>query len=280
MNASDAQLDSPAAGGIGAVLRAARAARRASLVDLRARTKIDVRYLEALEEERFEDLPPLPFARGFLRTYALELGLDPEPLVERLVTAMSARGDVPGEDWRHLETAIVPARPPSPLRRAAVSAGAAILIAGVALAVFFAQQLREFDRPVPAATPAATGAAPGPAAPAASPPAAPAGSPPAVPAAPAPAAPAAGPAPVATEGVTVDVEAVGRSWILVLDDEGPLFVGFITAGESRRWQSAGPLTIRVGNAAAVILTVNGKTVGPLGRPGEVVSRTFRRDAIP
>lgn len=272
MNASDAQLDSPAAGGIGAVLRAARAARRASLVDLRARTKIDVRYLEALEEERFEDLPPLPFARGFLRTYALELDLDPEPLVERLVTAMSARGDAPGEDWRHLETAIVPARPPSPRRRAAVSAGAAILIAGVALAVFFAQQLREFDRPVPAATPAATGAAPGPAAPAASPPAAPA--------APAPAAPAAGPAPVATEGVTVDVEAVGRSWILVLDDEGPLFVGFITAGESRRWQSAGPLTIRVGNAAAVILTVNGKTVGPLGRPGEVVSRTFRRDAIP
>lgn len=52
------------------------------------------------------------------------------------------------------------------------------------------------------------------------------------------------------------------------------------AGESRRWRSSSAVTIRVGNAGAVVVTVNGKNVGPLGAPGEVVSRTFGKDNTP
>jgi hypothetical protein len=39
------------------------------------------------------------------------------------------------------------------------------------------------------------------------------------------------------------------------------------------------MTVRVGNAGVVILTVNGRSVGPLGGRGEVVSRTFRKDEV-
>ena len=54
----------------------------------------------------------------------------------------------------------------------------------------------------------------------------------------------------------------------------------MTPGETRRWQSTGPMTIRIGNAAAVVVTVNGRAVGTLGRRGQVVSRTFTKDVIP
>ncbi len=260
-----------ASSGIGAVLRAARAARGSSLTDLRTRTKIDIRHLAALEEDRFNDLPPLPFSRGFLRTYALELGLDPEPLVARLAKAMSAPRSAAVDDWHRLEGAIIPARPPSPLRRFAITAGSITLVLGVALAVFFIQQLREFDRPVPPATPGAGLSSPAPVSTSVAV---------ATPAPEAASTPGVASTPSESQGITVDVQAVGRSWIRVLGDEGSLFEGFITPGETRRWQSTGPLTIRVGNAAAVVLTVNGRTVGALGRRGEVVSRTFRKDAIP
>ncbi len=264
--------------GIGAVLRAARAKRGLSVAEMRVRTKIDARYLTALEAERFRDLPPLPFARGFLRTYALELGLDPGPLVERLAAAVSAPAAdkaTAAEPSRRLDSAITPGRTPSPLRRAATTAAVVGSVAVAILAVFFIQQVREFNRQVPPESPAvsqqpAPTAAPAPA------------SPPAVSETPAAAPPAPEPAasPVEPEAITVDVQAVGRSWIRVQGEDGQIFEGMLTPGQTRRWQSTGPMTIRIGNAAAVVVTVNGKAVGTLGRHGQVVSRTFTKDATP
>jgi len=39
--------------------------------------------IEALEAEDYDNLPPAPFVRGYLRSYARFIGLEPEPLVER-----------------------------------------------------------------------------------------------------------------------------------------------------------------------------------------------------
>ncbi|HET8678612.1 MAG TPA: RodZ domain-containing protein [bacterium] len=264
--------------GIGAVLRAARAKRGLSLAEMRVRTKIDARYLTALEAERFRDLPPLPFARGFLRTYALELGLDPDPLVERLAAAVSAAPrttDQAEEAPRRLDSAITPGRTPSPLRRAATTAAVVGSLVAAILAVFFIQQVREFNRQVPPESPPASqqpapSAMPAPA------------SPPAVSETPAAAPPPPEPAasPAEPEGITVDVQAVGRSWIRVQGEDGEIYEGMLTPGQTRRWQSTGPMTIRIGNAAAVVVTVNGKAVGTLGRHGQVVSRTFTKDVTP
>src|SRR5688572_3995901 len=44
-------------------------------------TKINLRYLEALEENRFSALPAPVFARGFLREYARYVGLDPDEVL-------------------------------------------------------------------------------------------------------------------------------------------------------------------------------------------------------
>jgi hypothetical protein len=67
---------------IGSVLRDARERAGLELRDLEATTKIRLRYLAALEDEHWDDLPSPAYAKGFLRTYAQLLGLDGEALVD------------------------------------------------------------------------------------------------------------------------------------------------------------------------------------------------------
>jgi len=45
-------------------------------------TKISIKTLEWIEEEAFEKLPPLVYLKGFLKSYAQSLGLDPQKVVE------------------------------------------------------------------------------------------------------------------------------------------------------------------------------------------------------
>jgi len=61
---------------IGSSLREARRLRKIELADVERATHIRVKQLEALEQERFELLPPDPYRRSFLREYADFLGLD------------------------------------------------------------------------------------------------------------------------------------------------------------------------------------------------------------
>jgi transcriptional regulator with XRE-family HTH domain len=64
--------------GLGEFLRRERELRHISLDDVAERTKISRRYLEAIEEGRYDRLPGETFVRGFIRSYAQSVGLDPE----------------------------------------------------------------------------------------------------------------------------------------------------------------------------------------------------------
>ncbi len=61
---------------IGSSLREARLRQGRELEEIAAATMIRVRYLEALEQERFDVLPIGPYRASFLREYAEFLGLD------------------------------------------------------------------------------------------------------------------------------------------------------------------------------------------------------------
>jgi cytoskeleton protein RodZ len=69
---------------IGSTLRTARTARGLSIEQVAQDTRISARFLEALESERFDSLPAPVYVRGFLRSYATYLRLDPAPLLEEL----------------------------------------------------------------------------------------------------------------------------------------------------------------------------------------------------
>ncbi|MGH2800955.1 MAG: helix-turn-helix domain-containing protein [Solirubrobacterales bacterium] len=68
--------------GIGQTLREARAGRGIELDEAERVTKIRIKYLRAMEEDRWEVLPGDAYARGFLSTYASFLGLDHRRLVD------------------------------------------------------------------------------------------------------------------------------------------------------------------------------------------------------
>ncbi len=74
---------------LGEVLRAAREAKGVDLVRVERETKIRERYLAALEDGEYRELPGAVYTRGFLRNYGAYLGLDPEYLIDlyRLETA-------------------------------------------------------------------------------------------------------------------------------------------------------------------------------------------------
>src|SRR5919201_6022768 len=64
--------------GVGEFLRRERELRHISLDDVAEHTKISRRYLEAIEESRYDRLPGETFVRGFIRSYAKSVGLDPD----------------------------------------------------------------------------------------------------------------------------------------------------------------------------------------------------------
>ncbi len=75
----------------GARLRRARLSRALDIERIAGVTKIHPRYLRAIEEERFLELPATVYVRGFLTAYSRAVGLDPArvvpPYLERLAAA-------------------------------------------------------------------------------------------------------------------------------------------------------------------------------------------------
>jgi cytoskeletal protein RodZ len=65
----------------GETLRRARAAKKITFEDAERATRISRRYLQAMEQEDFSILPAPVYARGFLRSYASFLGLNPSELL-------------------------------------------------------------------------------------------------------------------------------------------------------------------------------------------------------
>ena len=85
--------------GIGERLIGAREQRGLSLEDAERDTRISRRYLQALEDERFDVIPAPVYARGFLRSYSQYLGVETAPLLARFPQDTPSPGS--------------PARPPS-----------------------------------------------------------------------------------------------------------------------------------------------------------------------
>ncbi|MGN6254667.1 MAG: helix-turn-helix domain-containing protein [Solirubrobacterales bacterium] len=76
--------------GVGNKLLEARTRRSLGLQEVEAATKIRARYLQAIENEEWDQLPGDAYARAFVRTYGSFLGLDGERLAEEQRQACGA----------------------------------------------------------------------------------------------------------------------------------------------------------------------------------------------
>lgn len=71
-------------GKLGTYLREGREAAGLTTETIAQETRIPRASLEALEEERFDDLPALVFVKGFVRSYCSVVAIDPRPALEQL----------------------------------------------------------------------------------------------------------------------------------------------------------------------------------------------------
>jgi cytoskeletal protein RodZ len=78
----------------------------------------------------------------------------------------------------------------------------------------------------------------------------------------------------ANQELAVSLELQGTSWLQVTVDGKTAFVGELNQGERRTWQAKEQLTVRSGNAGAVLISVNNQPAKPLGGLGNVKEVTF------
>lgn len=136
-------VSDPLAAGLPRRLHAARERKGVDLHRAERDTKIRARYLEALERGDWRALPGAVYTKGFLRNYAVYLGLDPE---EALRDWRRDRGDA-----RDTEPILGPRALVVPRPRLTFSPGivwAALLAAAViAFGVYLGIQVLRFARP-------------------------------------------------------------------------------------------------------------------------------------
>jgi cytoskeleton protein RodZ len=261
----DKSADNELGSSFGGWLRRQREAREISLREVAERTKISLRYLQAMEDDRFEVLPAPVFAKGFLREYARYVGLSPDEVVNHYLSVQQPDTAEGGDDeLRRDRRAALPQhgshaalRPASTYsssyssrspRWLAVAAGVVALLGLVALLAFLSDRWRQGrarrgeDRP-PIVAPIA---APVPAAPP-------------VPAA-APSAP-----------LEVTVEFSQECWVEAVVDGGSRRAEMREAGESMQLEAKQKVVLaKLGNAAAVEIMVNGYPYPLDKKPGAVV----------
>lgn len=72
----------------GQMLAGARQGRSLSIAELSQRTKISASILRAIEEDRYDALPQVRvYVRGFVRTFAGAVGLDPDEVAAHYLDA-------------------------------------------------------------------------------------------------------------------------------------------------------------------------------------------------
>ncbi len=236
---------------IGASLREARETRGLSLDDVQRELRFRERYLVALEEERWEQLPGGDaYVKGFLRTYAEFLGLNGTLYIDEYNERIASQVEEP-----IVPESLVPRRGSSLLTRTIVGVFVLSFVVFAATAWRPGSEPRPTVEPASAATPAK--------------PFAPLGVPVAkldlpkhVAAAPPPKV--AKPRP---KQATVRVTR-STSWFSVRIG-GPggkeIFRGFLGRGETLRYRLDRKVWVRIGRPRAVAVTIGGRTVH--GLPG-------------
>ena len=263
-------------------LRRERELRGITLQELANGTKVNTRHIQALERNQFDRLPGGVFNRGFVRGIARYMKLDESFWVGEYARAA---GDEPEVLAYYAKEA--PAAPASP-RRGVWSYVALVVVFAVGAYVVHDLRMRR----------AAEAAALQPVSqPVAQPVSQPASNPPPAESAPAsqevsqPAPTTSGPAPTASlasggvsappvvetqtaapsepaNALRLQVDVVEESWVRVVVDEQTRFEGRIRPGQPKRFRAAGRFQVSTRNASAVVLTLNGETLPPLGQPGE------------
>lgn len=234
-----------------------------------------------MEDDDFDFLAPA-YVRGFLRSYANFLGFDPTPLltefdarheVDRVQTQQLLDLDTPrqakgaknaGGALAGVAAATGSMSAPSRISNWTVAAIIA-LIAIIGLAVVGILNPADKNTATNKGPRSKVAAAPSP-------------TPSVTPSATASTSRKPSTKTLAQAGMKVTLDATnGDCWILVVSDGQTAGQVTLTTGQSRTFTADHKMYIRLGNAGAVTLTVNGHKLGSVGAAGQVVDLTLPDD---
>ena len=259
---------------LGLRLREQREKKGYSMRDIADKTKIPLQVLEGLESGDHSSLPAPVFVKGFLRSYAREIGLSPEEIL----------AEFNQQTTRHEPGVMVPitardglARRTRVRRSMLYTIGILVLLVAAVVTVF--PNLKDGDlTPIwstagsePGPEPLATVAepvvkepepvkveAPAPAEP----------TPPTVIETP---AEAAAPSPAAHEGPhKLELLFDQQVWVQIKSDDGEIQHGLFQPGTSKTYSANDRFELRLGNAGGVRVVLDGEDIGPIGRPGQAI----------
>lgn len=305
-------------GELGDLLRTTREEQGLSIEQVEEITRIRHVFLKALEEERFADLPGDVYARGFLRTYARVLSLDPDELLRRY---RSITHTAPPQVPQILNEPLMPRSRSNVWPALFVSVMLLVVIGLVGWYLYNRFYLgvapwpiqhssptvvtstrpsvaaSQETQPVSTATPAlaASGNSPTPTSEAQSvilPTRTPTAAYTSLPS-PTPrprvtrtATPTNSPTPTERptfapdEGIRVAAQVVAPTYVEVVLDGTRSDPVILQPGEDQLWEAQTSVALRIGNAAGIQLTVNGVDVGSLGASGQVIDVEYTVDNLP
>ncbi len=241
---------------LGSRLRQFRTEQSIPLEEVAARTRIQARLLNAIEEGNLDQLPEPVYIKGFIKRFAEALGLNGVEFASAFPTGGSNLQFI-RPSWRHL-----PAAQLRPIHLyllyvilviSSVS-GLSLLVGRSAIQVIevedYSQEAARLPEPIPSQQ--------------------------------ANSQQKSEPAKLAEvtqhsqdgKPVQVGVTFKAQSWIRVIADGKTEFEGVLPEGTERTWMANETLIVRAGNAGGVLVEFNDESAKQMGAPGEVQELTF------
>jgi cytoskeleton protein RodZ len=270
-------------GTFGESLKRERELRSVTLEEISAATRIATRFLKAIEDEEWDQLPGGVFNRGFVRAVARYLGLDEENTVAEYTLAVGDRPSVPV--WTGSPPVVTPEQPwlawiiaavvvlallgggwfgarrllawRAARRGAAVSAASSPASSGASQQTADATVPGNSDTSTPIAQDA-TSVAPAVATDSAS---------------------ASAPISPANDLMELKIRAGKRTKVTIVADNDMVFDGTMKAGENHFFSAADHFQVTAKDAGVLHIELNGKALAPIGSPGHAGKVTLTRDTL-
>jgi len=258
---------------IGDTLRNARESQRRTLAEVAEELCITQRYLMAIEKGDMSALPGLFFYRNFARQYAAVLGIDDALIRPQLEALASAEVPSPRPDIRVPDPLVQNTNrrfiPDIPLGWSVTGLAAVLLLCSgfyswwtrIPVAHALQQQIpvpnaARVSAPPVTSTPATTSGAAVETSPVSN------------------TAPLANAAPGTFSGIVLKLSATEKTWLSISSGGKEIFSGVLQPSESKILSGLDIATMRVGNAGGIDVDWNGKSIGPLGTRGQVLTIRF------
>lgn len=216
---------------VGQILKETREKRKIKLADVHKKTRISIKYLLALEEDRPDDFPGEAYFLGFLHTYAKFLGINAEELVEKYRQTKIAVVSEPVKTEEETEIPVIsqPVQPAVNYWRMGILLGLFIILLGYFFSSRLSLGLRKKEKISPTLV-----------------------------------------VNLEEKKIVLEAKANADTWVRIIADGNLLYERILSTGTEKRWEAKDKFHLRVGYVPGVEMKLNGQPIDLIkGSTGQI-----------